>query len=239
MEIYVACDVCGHRYTLPEERLGRSAKCKSCGVSFEIRSDNFYDPETTEFDEEDEDDDEGGSVLSPVWAIAKKIGHAASGLVTLAMLYWMSTLLFRSPKDALAQNGRLPANPVKPHQQHQQPFQPNFTPRTPSTGVTPTPNVNAGPPAADGSMGWPQGPGQGPPGQLPPGMQQPPGIPGMPAPPGFADFHIGQFVEVQKDGGWVRAVIRQLEANGNLRVLYLGRPGRQEESVSRDKVRRR
>ena len=226
MEIYVACDVCGHRYVLPDERMGRSAKCKSCGVSFAIKSDNFYDPETLETDEDEEEDGEEGSAFSPVWDIARKVGHALAGLVTLAMLFWMSTLLFRSPQDALAQHAERPANTVNPQQQ-QPSFRPNVTPQFPQPNVTPSPQVTIPkPPVTDGSAGWPQGPA---------GPQV---RPSGPTPPALPDYRIGQPIQVLKDGSWVRAVIRQVESNGNLRVLYLGRPRGQEESVPRDRVRK-
>ena len=170
MDLYVACDVCGHRYVLPGDREGRNAKCKSCGVSFEVDSANFYDPDTSEMDDDDDEDDEKDSSLTPVWDIAKKVGHAMAGLVTLMMLVWMSTLLFRSPGDAVAQNGRSTARPPS-HQQTPQynpsaprvaPFQPQTfeTRPQPFTGpqVTPVPRLPGGlaPPAPDGSIGWPK-----------------------------------------------------------------------------------
>ena len=169
MDLYVACDVCGHRYVLPGDRGGRNAKCKSCGVSFEVDSANFYDPDTSEMDDE-EDDDEKDSSLTPVWDIAKKVGHAMAGLVTLMMLVWMSTLLFRSPRDAVAQNGRSTAR--SPSNQQTPQFNPSaprvapFQPRPietrpqpfPGPQVTPVPRVPNGlqPPGIDGSIGWPK-----------------------------------------------------------------------------------
>ena len=99
MELHVACDICGHRYVLPNSRAGREIKCKSCGVAFEVVRDNFYDPDTTEFDEPSEDESNESS-LTPVWDLARKVGHVLAGLVTVSMLVWMCSLMLRSPQEA-------------------------------------------------------------------------------------------------------------------------------------------
>lgn len=100
MDLYVACDICGHRYVLPQDREGRNLKCKSCGVPFEISRDTEYDPDSSEFKELDEDDEASESSLAPLWKIATVTGHCLAGVVTLSMLIWMATLLFKSPLEA-------------------------------------------------------------------------------------------------------------------------------------------
>ena len=183
MELYVACDICGHRYVFPDDRVGRNSKCKSCGVSFEVCSANFYDPDTSETDEEEADDNDGSS-LTPAWDIAKKIGHVVAGLVTLSMLVWMSSLLFRSPQDAMGKNVQPAAStpgqpqtsrfnpsvpqvnpsvpPSNPFAPQVEPIDPRFPGRRPRSSpvprVHPAPQVPNGPspPVIDGSIGWPK-----------------------------------------------------------------------------------
>lgn len=99
MELYVACDICGHRYVLPQEREGRNLKCKSCGVPFEVSRDSEYDPDSSEFEELEEDEDTSESSLAPLWKMATVTSHCLAGLVTLSMLVWMATLLFKSPVE--------------------------------------------------------------------------------------------------------------------------------------------
>lgn len=99
MQLFVACDICGHRYVLPGDREGRNNKCQSCGTKFEVSSDNEFDPETSEFDEVDDDETESSG--NPLGVAVRTLGHLLSGVLILAVLIWMSTLLFRSPKDAL------------------------------------------------------------------------------------------------------------------------------------------
>lgn len=223
MEIYIACDVCGHRYVLPDERMGRNAKCKSCGVSFTVNSENFYDPDTSETDEEE--DEEETSSIGQAWDIVKKVGHALAGLVTVAMLFWMSTLLFRSPQDARAQVAQGSGNSNSTNSQKPQPFRPNLTPSLPQPqpqpNALPAPQVTIPkPPVTDGSIGWPDA------------------QPGRPAPSPFPDYVVGQPVQVFKDGRWVPAIIRQIESNGNVKVRFIGRPRSEMESFSRDRVRK-
>lgn len=97
MELCVACDICGHRYVLPQEREGRNLKCKSCGVPFEVSRDSGYDPDSSEFEELEEDDAASEGSLAPLWKIATVTGHCLAGVVTLSMLVWMATLLLKSP----------------------------------------------------------------------------------------------------------------------------------------------
>jgi hypothetical protein len=172
MKIYVACDVCGHRYVLPGDRSGRNAKCKSCGVSFEVSPENFYDPDTSEMDEEDEDDDQDSS-LNPVWDLAKKVGHAMAGLVTLSMLVWMGSLLFRSPREAVAQNGQSPTRPSgypstpRVNEAASRAVPLRLQSVEPQMRTIPPPQVRPAPPPSklpaadtptisDGSIGWPK-----------------------------------------------------------------------------------
>jgi len=176
MEIYVACDVCGHRYVLAGDREGRKSKCKSCGVPFEVSADNFYDPETSEMAEES-DDENSDSSINPVWEICKKIGHGIAALVTVTMLVWMGSLVFRSPRQAVAQiypaakvnpsNTPAPMNPPKiqprtpfPRPQVTPPaFHPPQIPQLPTQahGLPRRPQFKPGPapPVVDGSIGWP------------------------------------------------------------------------------------
>jgi hypothetical protein len=177
MEIYVACDVCGHRYVLSGDREGRKSKCKSCGVPFEVAPHNFYDPETSE-QEEESDDEADDSSTSPVWEVSKKIGHGFAALVTLTMLVWMGSLVFRSPQQVAAQmnpaarihpQGAAPqVNPPTLQPVTRPPF-PQVTPNGPpgfqpsprprrTHGVPPVPNFRTGPapPVVDGSVGWPK-----------------------------------------------------------------------------------
>ena len=167
MEIHVACDICGHRYVLPGDREGRNAKCKSCGVSFALDSDNFYDPDTSELDEIDENDRQKQFSLTSAWEIATKCGHGLAGLVTLSMLVWMTSLLFRSPQEALAQNAQPGAKTTNQRQPSQ--FNRNPTPQSPVPpalgGLTPprsdgsaahqAPRPIPAPPNTGGSIGWP------------------------------------------------------------------------------------
>jgi len=170
MEIYVACDICGHRYVLPGDREGRNAKCKSCGVSFAVDAENFYDPDTSELDEAEENDGQEKSSLTSRWDIAKKIGHALAGLVILSMLVWMTSLLFRSPQEAVAQNAQPVAKTMnqRPSSQFNRNPPPQSAPKTatvpPVTGGLAPPRSDGAaahqaprsvPPATGGSIGWP------------------------------------------------------------------------------------
>jgi hypothetical protein len=175
MEIYVACDVCGHRYVLSGDREGRKSKCKSCGVPFEIAEQNFYDPETSELDEPEEDTDEPSS--SPFWEISKKVGHGLAALGTLSLLVWMGSLVPGNPtapanrpmtmntgpmmnpgtvtNPGLRRGPQMPTTPFAPPQ-----LPSNFQPSLPQAG-------------ADGPAGF--NPPQFP--QVPPQFPQPPTVP--------------------------------------------------------------
>lgn len=195
MQLYVACDVCGHRYVLPGEREGRNTKCKSCGVSFEACSDNEYDPDTSEFDEVDEDEDEDGSSLSPLWSIATTVGHVLAGLVTVGMLVWMTALLFRSPKDAWAENTQgarvATGQPVA---------DPRYTPPQ-SVGYAPpqniAPQVNPTPRPSSHA----------------------------PQKPKSSSYRVGQLVHINFNGERKPAVIQSIGPNGDLSVRVIGTRG--------------
>lgn len=100
MDLFVACDICGHRYVVPQTREGRSLKCKSCGVTFDVSRENEYDPDSTEFDEIEDDEDASDHRYAAIWNIARMVGHGLAGLITLAMLVWMCSLLHTSPREA-------------------------------------------------------------------------------------------------------------------------------------------
>ncbi|TXI10157.1 MAG: hypothetical protein E6Q76_04550 [Rhizobium sp.] len=264
MEIYVACDVCGHRYVMTEERTGRTAKCKSCGVAFEVGPENYYDPETSELDEPAASEEEESSGVS-LWTIASRCGHGVAGLVTAGILVWMVTLVFRSPREAAAfvpsqvaarraslpspspspnpmpqfrvnppQVGRQPSVPSSP------PFSPSPTPFGPPQGpFSPPrfPNPARGvpeSPAMDGSMGWPKSEPDTAPSTARPVVQPTP-RPNRRSEQ--SDLSVGQIVEVQKDGEWIAAIIRRVEPGGMIRVHYRGRSQGDDESVPRDRVR--
>ena len=251
MEIYVACDICGHRYVLSGDRSGRNAKCKSCGVSFEVNSDNYYDPDTSELDEPAKNDDDDGSSMSPLWNIAHKIGHGLAGLVTLGILVWMGSLVFRSPREAAAnivsnaatrrtqntinQNRNSQFIPVQP-QVRPQPRKPFVQPQLPFTPPSNSPPIRGvpSPPVIDGSMGWPKSE----PETQPPATE--PIVKPAPQPnrrSRTSDLTVGQTVEVLRDGEWLAAIVRRIEANGTIRIHYRGLSQGDDESVPRDRIR--
>ena len=169
MEIYVACATSAAIGTfLPSDREGRKSKCKSCGVPFEIGEENFYDPETSELDEEDDSEDEGSST-SPMRDLAVKIGHGMAGLFTLSILIWMGSLLFRSPDEVAAQSHSQSTSRQSNSPQFQPMPQPSFVPPTPNVQPHGTPRQRPGPgnsravpsrpvpPTSGGSIGWPSG----------------------------------------------------------------------------------
>ena len=251
MEIYVACDICGHRYVLPEERSGRNAKCKSCGVSFDVGPENYYDPDTSELDEPAKSDDDGSSTMS-IWQIASKIGHGLAGLVTAGILVWMVSLVFRSPREAAAyipgnmatrrnqssSNPNLtprfnPGQPQVGRRPAQAPFVPPQAPFSPPKFPSPIRGIPE-PPVIDGSMGWPKSePDTRPP--IPRPITRPEIRPNRRLEK--SDLVVGQTIEVQRDGEWLSAIVRQIEANGMIRVHYRGRSQGDDESVSRDRIR--
>lgn len=155
MELHVACDVCGHRYVLSSNHFGRRMKCKSCGVGFDVQSQNYYDPETEETSEENEDADEGSS-LSPVWDIARKVGHSIVAICTLTLLIAMASLMFRSPSEAAAEanaartaNGGNSNSVQNGNPSRKQPWKPGqpipqFQPQVPQPQI-PLPNAHQQP----------------------------------------------------------------------------------------------
>jgi hypothetical protein len=73
-------------------------------MPFEIIEENFYDPQTSEMDDEPEDEDGDGSTGSPMWEILQKIGHGLAAMATLSLLIWMASLVVRSPQQVAAQS---------------------------------------------------------------------------------------------------------------------------------------
>jgi hypothetical protein len=259
MEIYVACDVCGHRYVLPPTRQGRVAKCKSCGVTFDVTTDNYYDPETSESDDPVEDDDDSSSSLSTAWDLAKTVMHGVAGLVTFGVLLWMASLLFQSPQQAAAdmaasrsvasklRNKRMSPELVQPSRpsipqpnvnipQPHAPFVPPQPPFSPPQFKPANRNLTS-PPVSDGSVGWPKD--EGP-------TASPSPAPTNPTPSAQpnsrnrnTDLTVGQMIQVEKDGDWLDAIVRKLERDGMIRVHYRGRSQGDDESVPRERIRKK
>lgn len=246
MEIYVACDVCGHRYELPEEREGRAFKCRSCGVSFDVDRENYYDPETSELDV-DEDDSSDGDSMSPVWTIARNIGNGLAGLAAFGIILWMASLLFRSPQQLSAQSNVPAQQPVHrplPGQSHNVPFQGNLppgfnpnpqgiTPNRPFPGISPNPlpgGVVAPPPVIDGSVGWPTG-------DESPAKEAVKPTPTPRRSTRGGEFHVNQSVEVLKDGEWQPAIIRRPDRAGMYRIHYKGTSQGDDETVPVSRIR--
>lgn len=96
--IQVACDICGRRYSLTEERLGQRLTCKSCDVEFEVCRGNEFDPDTPEFPEESPVEQED-SDFSWRQAITRTVG----GICVVIGLGTMISLLFIDPRTGQAQ----------------------------------------------------------------------------------------------------------------------------------------
>ncbi len=96
--IQVACDICGRRYSLAEERLGQRLTCKSCDVEFEVSRDNEFDPDSPEFPEESPVEEED-SDFSWRQAITRTVG----GICVVIGLGTMISLLFIDPRTGQAQ----------------------------------------------------------------------------------------------------------------------------------------
>lgn len=94
----VACDICGRRYSLAEERLGQRLTCKSCDVEFEVCRGNEVDPEEPEFPVESpvENDD-------PDVEWTQLLKRTVGGICVVIGLGAMISLLFIDPRSGQAQ----------------------------------------------------------------------------------------------------------------------------------------
>ena len=91
----VACDVCRRRYQVDEARLGTTLTCKECSVPFEVRRENFIDPDEPEPDPDDPQQAPQGSEWREVWAC---IMNGVGALGVIIALGAMLLLLFRDPR---------------------------------------------------------------------------------------------------------------------------------------------
>lgn len=91
--ISVACDICGRRYTVADERRDQRLACKSCDVEFEVTKDNEFDPDTPEFPEESPvEEEESGISWTQIAA------NTAGGICVIAGLAVMISLVFINPR---------------------------------------------------------------------------------------------------------------------------------------------
>lgn len=129
----VACDICGRRYSLAEERLGQRLTCKSCDVEFEVCRGNEVDPDEPEFPVESpvENDD-------PDVEWTQLLKRTVGGICVVIGLGAMISLLFIDPRSGQAQapiaagNSRVePSLPIsfpvvnRPQRLEPQPFDTN------------------------------------------------------------------------------------------------------------------
>lgn len=94
----VACDICGRRYSLAEERLGQRLTCKSCDVEFEVCRGNEVDPDEPEFPVESPVENDESDVS---WSQLLK--RTVGGICVVIGLGTMISLLFIDPRSGQAQ----------------------------------------------------------------------------------------------------------------------------------------
>lgn len=129
MAITAACDVCRHKYQVPESRLGELKTCKQCHSEFEL--DEYVE-------EEKNAAEQGPSVWQQTW---EWIGHGGSAVMVVAVVGVLVGLLWIDPQErALAGNrsagSRLPASS---RSLADNTYRPPVVPRVPST---PAPSVS-------------------------------------------------------------------------------------------------
>ncbi|WP_417851683.1 hypothetical protein [Thalassoglobus sp.] len=95
VKVTVACDICRHRYQANEQRLGTKRKCQYCESVFKLK-------EAPETDEADNDPDS----VSPFWQVMQRLGHGGTGVVVLAVLVFMVSLIFTDPRTSTASTRR-------------------------------------------------------------------------------------------------------------------------------------
>ncbi len=91
VKVTVACDICRHRYQANVQRLGSKQKCQYCESTFQLE-------EAPEVDEEEADPD----AVSPFWQVMHRLGQGATGVVVLAILVFMVSLVFTDPRVSTA-----------------------------------------------------------------------------------------------------------------------------------------
>lgn len=132
MAITAACDVCRHKYQVPESRLGELKTCKQCHSEFEL----------DEYDEEEKNaTEQGPSVWQQTW---EWIGHGGSAVMVVAVVGVLIGLLWIDPQErALAGNrsagSRLPASS---RSLADNTYRPPVFPRIPSAPAQSTSNLH-------------------------------------------------------------------------------------------------
>lgn len=104
MTIAVACDICAQRHDLKDAAIGRSLKCKACGVEFLVSAENAPQPAGN-----GEDDDASNSVA--LWVALRR---CLAGVAIIAALAGMIALVFLDPYAGAESKGTSAANTV-PH----------------------------------------------------------------------------------------------------------------------------
>ncbi|MBM4077124.1 MAG: hypothetical protein FJ267_15950 [Planctomycetes bacterium] len=85
------CDICGQKYELPTQELGKLRRCKVCDTRFEAREAENFDEAEDEQRDEDHESDWGRR-----WRILRGV---TAGILILSCCGWMIGLLFRDPWD--------------------------------------------------------------------------------------------------------------------------------------------
>ena len=94
--ISVACDICGRRHSLTNDRWEQRIHCRDCGVIFDVDEHNEFDPTVPE-DAEKEimEEEEQESLFSKVWGTAI---HVVGTVCVVVALTWMVGLVFADPR---------------------------------------------------------------------------------------------------------------------------------------------